>query len=80
VVRQDHVDYFSDSTDGAWRSRAAFHAVARPLQYGSNGVRHYYVDESGIMRGAPTNRDATRDDPPIPECEWAEGRTCSQNN
>lgn len=72
------VDYYSDTGAGT-KPRAAFHLLGRPNQYGSSGVRHYYVDESGVIRGTPANRDATRDDPPIPECEWVEHKACSSN-
>lgn len=72
------VDYYSDTGAGT-KSLAAFHLLGRPNQYGSSGVRHYYVDESGVIRGTPANRDATRDDPPIPECEWVEHKACSLN-
>jgi hypothetical protein len=61
------------------KPRAAFQLVGRPYCYGLSGVRHYYVDESGVIRGTPPNRDATRDDLPIPECEWAEHKACSSN-
>jgi hypothetical protein len=70
------VDYFSDAADGT-RPRAAFHALAGPTRYGDFGVRHYYMDETGIIRGTPENRDATRDDPPIPDCEWDRGKACA---
>jgi hypothetical protein len=72
------VDYYSDTGDGT-KPRAAFHLLGRPNQYGSSGVRHYYVDESGVIRGTPANRDATRYDPPIPECEWVEHKACSSD-
>jgi len=69
---------YSDTPEEA-KPRAAFHLLGRPNQYGASGVRHYYVDESGVIRGTPANREATRDDPPIPECEWAEHKACSSN-
>ena len=72
------VYYYRDTPEKA-KPRAAFHLLGRPNQYGASGVRHFYMDESGVIRGTPANRDATRDDPPIPECEWAEHKACSLN-
>lgn len=72
------VYYYSGTPEKA-KPRAAFHLLGRPYRYGFSGVRHYYVDESGVIRGTPANRDATRDDPPIPECEWVEHKACSSN-
>ena len=72
------VYYYKDTPEKA-KPRAAFHLLGRPNQYGAFGVRHYYMDESRVIRGTPANRDATRDDPPIPECEWVEHKACSSN-
>jgi hypothetical protein len=72
------VYYYSDTLENK-KPRAAFHLLGRPYRYGFTGVRHYYVDESGVIRGTPANRDATPDDPPIPECEWVEHKACSSN-
>lgn len=60
----------------AGRPPFAFHIVARPWGYGETGVRNYYANESGIIRGTPEDREATRNDPPIPECEWHEHTLC----
>jgi len=60
----------------AGRPRSAFHLTARPNRYAFTGVRSYYADETGVIRGTPENRDAKDTDPPIPECEWNSKASC----
>lgn len=47
-----------------------FALTARPRDYGKDGVRSYFVDETGIVRGTSDNRAAGPDDPPVPACEY----------
>ena len=59
--------------------QSGFYVIARPDQYGRSGVRSYYFDETGIIRGTPQNREANSADEPTPECEWKEHVNCSTN-
>jgi len=47
-----------------------FALTARPGNYGKDGVRSYFVDETSIVRGTSDNRAAGPDDPPVPACEY----------
>jgi hypothetical protein len=47
-----------------------FTLMARPMSYGKDGVRSYFVDETGIVRGTTENRPAGPDDSPVPGCEY----------
>jgi hypothetical protein len=47
-----------------------FTLTARPRSYGKDGVRSYFVDETGIVRGTSNDRAAGPDDPPVPACEY----------
>jgi len=47
-----------------------FTLTARPGSYGKDGVRSYFVDETGIVRGTSDDRAAGPDDPPVPTCEY----------
>ena len=69
------LEYHKDAP-AAGRPSFAFHVDVRPRGYGATGVRSYYADESGVIRGTPEDRKATRDDPLIPECEWHEHTLC----
>lgn len=63
-----HCGYlFTISTTAASTNAPARFAVkAVPVQYGVTGFRSYYVDESGVIRGADRGgAEATADDPPI---------------
>ncbi len=45
---------------------ASFYVTAVPKQYPITGRRSFYIDQSGIIRGADRNgQSATADDPPI---------------
>jgi prepilin-type N-terminal cleavage/methylation domain-containing protein len=43
-------------------SDSAWHAVASPVGYGADGLRTYYIDESGSLRGS----DIGKSDPGVP--------------
>ncbi len=47
-----------------------FTLTARPRSYGKNGVRSYFVDETGVVRGTGEDREAGPDDPAVPDCEY----------
>jgi hypothetical protein len=49
---------------------SGFTLTARPKSYGKDGVRSYFVDETGIVRGTSDNRAAGPNDPPVPACEY----------
>lgn len=49
---------------------SGFTLTARPKSYGKDGVRSYFVDETGTVRGTSDNRAAGPDDPPVPACEY----------
>jgi hypothetical protein len=57
-------------------NQSRFYVIARPYRYGDTGVRSYYLDESGIIRATPHNREPNSTDEPTPECEWAEHLAC----
>lgn len=45
---------------------AAYKITAVPINYGVTGIRSFYVDENGVIRGADKNgAPANADDPPI---------------
>ncbi len=45
---------------------ALFRARARPRQYPVTGIRSFYIDDTGVLRGADKNGgDANADDPPV---------------
>jgi len=45
---------------------AAFRAVGVPVTYGKSGIRSFYIDESGVIRGGDNRgADATEEDPPL---------------
>jgi hypothetical protein len=47
-------------------TEASFTITAVPINYGVTGIRSFYVDTSGVVRGADRNgAPATADDPPI---------------
>ena len=43
----------------------AFTYVARPVEYGRNGIRSFFTDQTGIIRGTGDDRAATAADPPL---------------
>lgn len=44
----------------------AFNVRATPQQYGVSGIRSFYIDETGVIRGADKGgAEANADDPPI---------------
>lgn len=47
-------------------SEASFKITAVPINYGVTGIRSFYIDPSGVIRGADKQgAPATADDPPI---------------
>jgi len=64
-----------DSSGKQW----GFYVIVRPDGYGASGVRSYYVDETGIIRATPQNREPNSTDEPTPECEWNEQVKCPTN-
>ena len=52
--------------------QAGFQAVAVPVEYGNTGIRSFYVDETGVIRGE-NNRGAlaTEISPPLDEDSFA---------
>jgi hypothetical protein len=50
-------------------SATTFLISARPTKYGVTGLRSYYADQTGLIRGTPFDRAATLNDPIIPEQE-----------
>jgi hypothetical protein len=45
---------------------ASFKISAVPASYGTSGIRSFFIDESGVLRGADKNgAPANEDDPPI---------------
>jgi hypothetical protein len=43
-----------------------FEALATPIEYGKNGKKSYYVDQTGVLRGADHNgASANSSDPPV---------------
>jgi hypothetical protein len=71
--------YFHVKPPDAGGKQLGFYVIARPGQYGSTGIRSYYVDETGIIRGTPHNREPNSTDEPIPKCEWTEHENCLSN-
>lgn len=56
------IEMVSDSGDG----QPGFAAVAVPTKYGSSGRRSFYMDETGVIRGADSHGEAaTKYDPPL---------------
>ena len=54
------------TTNGSPSIQARFFITAVPNQYGVNGRRSFYIDESGIIRGADHNgQPADVNDPPL---------------
>jgi outer membrane protein assembly factor BamB len=47
-----------------------FALLARPIQYGSSGLRSYFVDNTSVIHATAENRDATADDPWAYRCEF----------
>jgi hypothetical protein len=43
----------------------SFKVTATPIQYGKTGDRSFYLDESGVIRGQTSNREANAHDSPI---------------
>ena len=43
----------------------AYTYVARPVEYGRNGHRSFFTDQTGIIRGTGDDRAATAADPPL---------------
>ena len=43
----------------------SFKLTAVPIEYGSTGDWSFYLDESGVIRGQTSNREANAQDPPI---------------
>jgi hypothetical protein len=76
---QSYTGYFHLKTPEASGKQSGFYVIARPNRYGETGIRSYYVDETGIIRGTPHNREPNSTDEPIPECEWTEHENCSSN-
>lgn len=53
---------------GVGTAPAAFYVSARPLGYRKTGKRSFFIDESGVLRGADKNGAlANQNDPPIEE-------------
>lgn len=46
-------------------SKTSFKLTATPIQYGSTGDWSFYLDESGVIRGQTSNREANAEDSPI---------------
>ena len=45
---------------------SGFQAIATPVQYGTTGFRSFFVDQTGVIRGADhQGQPGTNDDPPI---------------
>lgn len=43
----------------------SFKVTATPIQYGTTGDWSFYLDESGVIRGQTSNREANEHDPAI---------------
>jgi hypothetical protein len=76
---QSYTAHFHAKPPDSSGRQVGFYVVARPDQYGSSGIRSYYLDETGIIRGTPHNREPNSTDEPAPECEWIEHLTCRNN-
>jgi hypothetical protein len=51
---------------GSTESPPSFHAVAVPRSYGRTGVRSFYIDQTGVLRGADKRgEESTVDDEPL---------------
>lgn len=56
-------------TPGSGTTPTTFGFWARPMAYGRTGVRSFYIDQTGVLRGADKNgRFAYTQDPPIDGC------------
>lgn len=44
---------------------AGYEITADPIRYGSSGTRHFFTDESGVIRFSEGDSSATRDSPPL---------------
>ena len=53
------------ATPGCPTGATSFVAVARPLSLNRTGIRSFFVDESGVIRAIPEDREATAADPPV---------------
>jgi hypothetical protein len=62
-----HQYYFSYIiTDQTSKTPASFKMFATPKNYGTDGIRSFYIDTTGILRGADRNgQQADENDPPI---------------
>ena len=63
-----HWGYFfvNTATHSTAGSPALFNYKSRPEIYGRTGVRSFYIDEAGVIRGADKNGQyADQNDPPI---------------
>ena len=51
---------------GSTESPASFHVVAVPRRYSRTGIRSFYINETGILRGADKRgAEASVDDDPL---------------
>ena len=62
VLASGTKDGYAFSTDG---DTSTFTVNARPLDYGPDGTRNFFADESGVIRYTREDRPATADDLPL---------------
>src|SRR6266849_5248161 len=76
IPHNSYTVYYKLPSEAKPGDPSTFSLQARPNLYRESGVRSYYVDEDGIIRGTVKNRPATKNDSPVPICEWDVGTTC----
>jgi hypothetical protein len=54
-----------------------FTIEARPVSYGTTGLRSFLLDEDGVIHSTPRDRRATPSDPAIRDCELRPGVNCT---
>jgi hypothetical protein len=53
-----------------------FAVSLRPKAFGEDGIRSYFMDESGVIHATSEDRPATSSDPEAMTCEFALGEVC----
>jgi type IV pilus assembly protein PilA len=62
--------------ESAGSGNAGFHAIAVPTEYGSSGVRSFFIDETGVLRAEDSHGlDASRYAPPVGFERYPESRS-----
>ena len=62
------------SKPGSGNRIGGYQVVAVPLTYPNSGRRSFYIDETGVIRGADAHgKDATKDDDPLNETYSSDG-------